>query len=315
MTDTTQQTRRLSFTQRVRLLVTVKLLVAFVLFGVLIGYVLFKSYIRQLRLQAVQATITTSKLEPCPDGMFSVDIRFSYTVDRLPYKSDKYRDDFGKLSLKKNEAEAILNKYPMGAQVEAWFDPEHPKYAVLDRSMGRVQNGFLIVAAGFAVILTLAYLWRPNRATNRSEIRVLLALTICLAASGCDSTKQEEVRETGGDYFVTHEMLAGAKFIRCTGRSDRYDDLQWAFQEEMFLITAGKNGLPPSLLDRLLPKDMKPTEISGNWAVANDRITFTEIKADGDLVEQPPRVLKTMNTPLLRIEAGEQFIFSKGPDW
>ncbi len=119
-----------AYLQRVRFVVTLKLLVAFTVLGSLIGYVVFNSYIRQIRLESVQATITTSRLSPCPDGMVSVDIRFSFTVDRLPYNSGKYRDDFGKLCLKKDEAEVILRQYPLGAQVETWFDPEHPRCAV-----------------------------------------------------------------------------------------------------------------------------------------------------------------------------------------
>ena len=106
-------------------------------------------------------------------------------------------------------------------------------------------------------------------------------------------------------------MLAGAEFVRCTGRNDRYNDLQWVFQEETFLITAGRNGLPPDLAVLLLPDEVKATEISGKWAVTDDVITFTEMKANGELVDQPPRTLATMNTPLLRIDAGEQYIFSK----
>jgi len=163
MTDDRQQPRQLTFLQRVRLLVTVKLLLGVLLVSAVVGYVLFQSWIRQLRLEPIQATITASKLEPCPDGMFSVDIRFSYTIDRVPYRTGMYRDDFGKLCLKKEEAEAILRKYPQGAQAEAWFDPEHPKYAVLERSKGTLEMGFLIVVGGFAIILSLILFLRRRR--------------------------------------------------------------------------------------------------------------------------------------------------------
>lgn len=163
MTDDRQQPKRLSFLQRVRLLITLKLLLGFLIVSAVVGYVLLQSWIRQLRLEPVQATITMSKLEPCPDGMYSVDIRFSYTIDRVPFRTGKYRDDFRKLCLRKEEAEAILRKYPQGARVEAWFDPKHPKYAILDRSMGTLQKGYLIVVGCFAVIFSIILFLRRRQ--------------------------------------------------------------------------------------------------------------------------------------------------------
>jgi hypothetical protein len=53
------------------------------------------------------------------------------------------------------KAESILRKHPLGAQAEAWFDPKHPKYAILERSKGAVQKGYLILVGGIAIILTL----------------------------------------------------------------------------------------------------------------------------------------------------------------
>lgn len=128
--------------------------------------------------------------------------------------------------------------------------------------------------------------------------------------AGCDFAPTEEVRDTGGDYGpVTHEILANARLTGRTGRDRSYDDLQWVFEEDSFLITAGTNGLPPVLASLLLPEGVNATEISGKWTVANNEITFTEIAADGELTDQPSRTLRTFLTPLLRIEAGEQYKF------
>lgn len=313
-TNKTEHSGSRSFLQRVRLHATVKLLAAFVLISSLIGYVMFQSFFRQSRLEPVQATIRASRLDPCPDGMFTVDIRFAYTVNRIPYKSDMYRDDFGKLCLKEEEAKAILHQYPVGAQVEAWFDPKHPRYAVLDRSMGTMQKGFLIVTGGFLGILFLAILFsrksRSRQHDSQSIASAALILSVCLMFSGCGWSPPVPAPVTGGDYGpVTPDMLAGATFNGRTGRDRSYDDLQWTFQDKTFLITAGKNGLPPVLASRLLPEGMEATEISGQWSLFNDVITFTEIKADGNATDQPPRTLDAMFTGVLRIEAGSQYKF------
>ena len=297
-----------------------KLTLLFGLVASVIGYVVFQSFLRQLRCEPIDATILTAKLEPCPDGMFSVDIRFAYTIERQRFTTGKYRDDFGTMCLKKDEAEEIINQYPQGRQVQAWYDPEHPKYAVLDRSLGMVHKCYLIVMGGFAVILTLAWLFR------RTNVPVSERLTACFwiafgtmvsalvgaVQTGCDVVPPPEVRTTGGDYgSVTSEILSGAVFTSRTGRDRSYDDLQWVFHEETFSITAGKNGLPPVLANRLLPDGVTATEITGKWVVADDVITCTEIKADGEITDQPPRTLRTFITPILRIEAGQQYKFAR----
>lgn len=144
-----------------------------------------------------------------------------------------------------------------------------------------------------------------------------LAVAILAALAGCNGSRDPdppvEVLETGGDYGpVTPDMLAGARLRFRTGRDDTYDDLSWTFDEETFRITAGVNGLPPVLAGRLLPEEVEATEITGNWSVDKDVITFTNITADGVHTNQEPRQLETMFTGVLRIEAGPQYVFDRG---
>lgn len=137
-------------------------------------------------------------------------------------------------------------------------------------------------------------------------------LVAAINFSGCDGLQSEKNPVTGGDYGpVTTEMLTGATFNGRTGRDRSFDDLQWTFQEDTFQITAGKNGLPPVLAESLLPEGVIASEISGQWTVANDVVTFTQIKADGKDVDQFPRTLKTMFTGVLRIVAGPQYKFTR----
>ena len=144
-----------------------------------------------------------------------------------------------------------------------------------------------------------------------------VAGTILAVFAGCngsgDPGSPGEIMETGGNYGpVTPDMLAGAILRFRTGRDDTYDDLAWTFDVETFQITAGKNGLPPVLAGLLLPAEVEATEITGNWSVDNDVITFTNITADGVPTDQEPRQLETMFTGVLRIEAGPQYVFDRG---
>jgi len=136
---------------------------------------------------------------------------------------------------------------------------------------------------------------------------VVLSLIVL---SGCNPKDEERV--TGGDYGpVTHDMLNGASLRFITGRDETYNDLAWSFDESNFLITAGANGLPPVLAGSLLPEGLEATEIAGNWTVADDVITFTNITADGVATDQEPRQLETMFTGVLRIQAGPQYVFDR----
>ena len=154
--------------------------------------------------------------------------------------------------------------------------------------------------------------------TIRKRSSVPFAAACCTAfvagifLSGCDGLQSEKNPVTGGDYGpVTTEMLAGATFNGRTGPDRSFDDLQWTFQEDTFQITAGKNGLPPVLAESLLPAGVTASEISGQWSVADNVVTFTQIKADGKDVDQLPRTLKTMFTGVLRISAGPQYKFTR----
>ncbi len=136
-----------------------------------------------------------------------------------------------------------------------------------------------------------------------------VALGLLVGALGCN-TAATEMMETGGNYGpVTRDMLSGASYKFATGRDRDYDDFQWTFSKATFEIKAGPNGLPPELSESLLPSGVTAAKIEGTWSVADDVITFSDIKADGESTKQEPRKLKTMFTGVLRIVAGRQYVF------
>ena len=133
------------------------------------AFILVQSYRRQLRWEAVQGTILKSVAERCEDGLFRPDIRFSYTVNRRRYNDGKYRDDFVHVCYEKVEVDAILSQYPHGAVVDAWYDPRNPSLAVLDRSLGSVHYGLMIVMC--CVVVACAFVLfsiRRHRARHAS---------------------------------------------------------------------------------------------------------------------------------------------------
>lgn len=136
----------------------------------LAGFILFQSFLRQSRLEPIQGTILKSVAVPREDGTFSPHIRFSYVVERRRYNTGKYRDGFRPLSLSESEVEAILQRYPHGSTVEAWYDLKYPRYAVLDRSLGPIHYGLMILIGSLVVggILLLVFI-RRRRAGNISR--------------------------------------------------------------------------------------------------------------------------------------------------
>jgi hypothetical protein len=90
---------------------------------------------------------------------------------------------------------------------------------------------------------------------------------------------------------------------------------------------ASEQGLPKDLVGALLPADESGFRIDGRWSVEGEVLTMTDLAVDGIRVEQSPRTLRTMCTPVIRIQAADhQYMFARGtaetarsqgkiPDW
>ncbi|QDU79030.1 hypothetical protein Pla110_07340 [Polystyrenella longa] len=130
----------------------------FLLVGGTGGYLIFGSYIRSWSYEPVPGVITKSSLESCGMDGFAEEIRFSYQVDGKEYYQGRLREDFGKFCDKKQAIQELLDEYPVGSNVEAWYDPDQPSHAVIDRSMGQIQWVMGCVLIGFSVILLIAWL-------------------------------------------------------------------------------------------------------------------------------------------------------------
>ena len=147
------------------------------------------------------------------------------------------------------------------------------------------------------------------------QIFWLNSFVLFLLMSGCDwgGITQRENRITGpDDVSVVPDMLVGAQYRGRTG-GDEYDDLTWVFDKTHFRIVAGRKGLPLDLVNAMLPADTTGYRIDGRWNVDGEVLTVTELAVDGKPVDQPPRTLRAMCTPVIRIQADrQQYMFARG---
>ena len=136
------------------------------------------------RFRPVQATIVSSRVESRKSTgkneqfMHRPVVRFAYTVDGRSYESETYGFD-GTSSSDRTYAELIAARYPASRSVTAWFDPDRPETAVLEKGVaGPVGFGlffirpfwaagaFLLFLAGWTGLLgfhTRRYLFRAPR--------------------------------------------------------------------------------------------------------------------------------------------------------
>ena len=143
----------------------------------------------------------------------------------------------------------------------------------------------------------------------------LIIACLLLLLSGCDlaGITLRENRVTGpDDVSVVPDMLVGARYRGRTGGHEQ-DDLTWVFDKTHFRIVAGRDGLPLDLVNAMLPADTTGYRIDGRWSVDGEVLTVTEIAIDGKPVNQAPRTLRAMCTPVIRIQAAShQYMFARG---
>ena len=142
----------------------------------------------------------------------------------------------------------------------------------------------------------------------------LLFACLFLLTGGCDLAEitEPDNRVTGpDDVSVVPEMLVWARYRGRTG-GDEYDDLTWVLDNSHFRIVAGRKGLPLYLVKAMLPADSTGYRIYVRWSVDGEGLTVTELAVDGKPVNQPPRNLRAMCTPVIRIQADrQQYMFAR----
>ena len=97
-----------------------------------------------------QGKIIVSEIRPGKDdGSSRPLVRFQYGLRGTIYRSEQYRQNTAGEPMKKAAAEELIKKYPVGAPVRVYYDPENPVMAVLEQ--GDPTLGYLVCSA--AVVL------------------------------------------------------------------------------------------------------------------------------------------------------------------
>jgi hypothetical protein len=79
-------------------------------------------------------------------------VEFSYQINGQMYVSDEL--DFGQWSY---DVPLYLSNYPIGKSVTAYYDPDNPKQAVLNKSGSVMANLFLCLLTWGAAVITFYY--------------------------------------------------------------------------------------------------------------------------------------------------------------
>ncbi len=100
------------------------------------------------------------------DTTYSADITYRYAVDGQSYTSSRYWYAGGG-SGSQSDAQNTVNRYPAGAQVTAYYNPDKPDQAVLDNSAPSTTVPY--AALGFLWLVVLLLIGKGFSAVRKSQ--------------------------------------------------------------------------------------------------------------------------------------------------
>lgn len=145
---------------------------AFVLLTGVIWFVLFYPLIQTWFYEPVTGIVVQSEMEDCgmEVGGYSEEIRFAYTVGGRTFRDGRLRCDVARMCESKDTVTAILEEYPVGAKVQAWYAPNRPELAVIKRSPGEMHWVFISVVCGFLFIFLCIWGMQRSNARRAAEL-------------------------------------------------------------------------------------------------------------------------------------------------
>ncbi len=153
-------------------IVSIVLVAALLLLATIIGGYMFLPWFETRGFQAIEGTIAKSEMKSCGEpGMYHEAIRFSYTVDGHKYLNGRLRKDFALMCEGEKKIQEILDQYPVGAKVNAWYNPNVPSVAIIDRSLGTMQKIFLAVFSAFVGFFLLIWWGARNKSKKLAKRR------------------------------------------------------------------------------------------------------------------------------------------------
>lgn len=99
--------------------------------------------------------VNSQDAEGDTDIRYAPQVVYEYTVDAHPYRSSQMSFGPTQTHQRRTDAEAIMQRYPVGAAVAVYYDPQNPGQAVLERSAAGNSAMFIIGIALLAVDVCL----------------------------------------------------------------------------------------------------------------------------------------------------------------
>jgi hypothetical protein len=147
------------------------------------GSEIYKAYVSSRDWRQTQATLVSASVaQDCGGGRYgsrySLSVIYAYEVEGRTYSSDRIWFGNG-LCSGKQEVDSRMSKFPPGASMLAYYDPQQPSQSVLYR--GDVENGTLFLFT-LLVLLNSGCLWwlaksffgAKNRASTTRQIDAYL---------------------------------------------------------------------------------------------------------------------------------------------
>ncbi len=142
------------------------------------------------------------------------------------------------------------------------------------------------------------------------DLVLLSVVTLTLGLSACGGRV-----DVGSGYGpVTRELLIGAEYHHPTG--GKYGHLDWDFRETEFRLTTDADALPPALVEAIAGTDEPAREVTGEWELAGETLTFSNITLDRTTEFAGQTTARIFFTGVIRIQiAGTQYVFNQArPD-
>ena len=108
-----------------------------------------------------RARVVSARINRNSKGGRWATIRYAYEVRGARHESSRL--SFVQTNLSGAQADAVLSRYPAGAEVEARYDPDRPDYAVLEPTgdVRALRLAGVFIGASFLLVAVVLFFARP----------------------------------------------------------------------------------------------------------------------------------------------------------
>ena len=115
------------------------------------------------------ATVVSAGLIPVQSHngtSYQPSVTYRYSVNGTPYISG--RVSALTESASRTWAQSVIDRYPAGATVTAWYDPKHPGNAIIDHHFARIP--FIMMGIALAVVLLVVWAAKRGQAQTQAAL-------------------------------------------------------------------------------------------------------------------------------------------------